>query len=78
MVKLIIMNVNCCIVVFLFSVILTNYLSTLGKPKANIVAALLVSVPYDSMLTTKSLEQPINWLFYNRFILNRLKELVSK
>ncbi|XP_066912050.1 phospholipase ABHD3-like isoform X2 [Clytia hemisphaerica] len=67
--------------VSLGGVILTNYLSRRSSEdkdfKTNIKAALIVSAPWCSFRTTDSLEEPVNWFLYNRWIVNKLKGLVK-
>ena len=58
--------------------IFTNYAANVGKPKANIQGALVVSAPWDTFKSTASLEKPVNWLLYNRFLVNSLKSVIKK
>ncbi|XP_066912049.1 phospholipase ABHD3-like isoform X1 [Clytia hemisphaerica] len=60
------------------SMIFSNYIAKAGEPRANIKAALIVSAPWDTFQSTISLEQPFNWLLYNRFLVKRLKELITE
>lgn len=44
--------------------LLLNYLARKG-PEAGMVAGFTVSVPWNAMKSTASLEEPLNWLLFN-------------
>ena len=48
-----------------------------GQITKNVKAAMVVSVPWDTTSSTASLEKPLNWFLYNRYLTNGLTELVK-
>ena len=55
-------------------IILTNYLSKLGPHNRDVglIGAMTVSVPWDIFKSTESLEEPLNYLLFNRHLTNLL------
>ena len=64
------------LIFFYFSVILTNYILNSSKYLENLVCVLGISLPWDGSKTSFSLEKTVNWFLYNRFIVNKMKEMV--
>lgn len=65
--------------VSLGGMILTNYLANMGQTKpTGLIAAMTVSVPWDVFKSTKSLEEPLNWVIFNRHLTNLLCKLVMQ
>ena len=61
---------------FYFSVILINYMLNSSKYLENLICVLGISLPWDGSKTSFSLEKTVNWFLYNRFIVNKMKEMV--
>ena len=64
-------------------IILTNFLCKMGEQeKSNIhdliVGAAVISSPWDLFKTSKSLEQPLNHLLFNRHLTNLLKNVLKQ
>ena len=58
--------------------VVCNYMvEASGQITKNIKAAMIVSVPWDTTSSTASLERPLNWFLYNRYLVNALTELVK-
>lgn len=57
--------------------VFSNYIAKVGKPKADIRGAFIVSAPWDTFISTQSLEQPVNWFLYNRHLVQNLKSLIK-
>ena len=70
---------NSCIYnVFIYRMVTCNYMvETASQITKNIKAAMIVSVPWDTTSSTASLEKPLNWFLYNRYLANALTELVK-
>jgi abhydrolase domain-containing protein 1/3 len=65
------------IAVSLGGIILTNYLVKMGKTKpTGLIAAMTVSVPWNTFKSSTSLEEPLNWFIFNRHLTNLLCKLV--
>ncbi|XP_012559199.1 phospholipase ABHD3 isoform X1 [Hydra vulgaris] len=62
--------------VSLGGLIFTNY-AAIGDHKANISGAFVVSVPWDPVKSSYSLEKPVNKFLYNNFLTYKLKELIK-
>lgn len=65
----------CAVGVSLGGMITTNYLirmSLLNK-NSHLLAAFVVSVPYDSFVAADSLEKPVPWFLFNRFLTRKLQ-----
>lgn len=63
--------------------ILTNFLCKMGEQGKNdihniIVGAAVISTPWDLFKTSKSLEQPLNHLLFNRHLTNLLKNVLKE
>lgn len=62
--------------------ILTNFLCKMGEQAKSdihdvIVGAAVISTPWDLFKTSKSLEQPLNHLLFNRHLTNLLKDVLK-
>lgn len=60
----------CCLFFHLFtpySMILLNYLGRKGT-ESGMVAGLTISVPWDAHKSAASMEEPLNWLLFNKFL----------
>jgi len=55
-----------------------NYLNELGDKDSGMMACLVVSTPWDCTQSTASLEQPLNWLLFNRRLTNNLIKMVKR
>lgn len=51
--------------------LLLNYLGRKGK-ESGMVAGLTISVPWDAQKSTDSMEEPLNWLLFNKYLTNGL------
>lgn len=60
-----------------FSMIMTGYLAKFGE-NASFLAAMAVSAAWDSFESSKTLEQPINYLLFNKYLARNLVNLVHK
>ncbi|CAG09160.1 unnamed protein product, partial [Tetraodon nigroviridis] len=57
--------------VSLGGMLLLNYLGRKGK-ESGMVAGLTISVPWDAQKSTDSMEEPLNWLLFNKYLTNGL------
>ncbi|KAK3714535.1 hypothetical protein QZH41_003884 [Actinostola sp. cb2023] len=65
------------VAVSLGGIILTNYLLKMGKSRpTGLVAAMTISVPWNTFKSSESLEEPLNWFIFNRHLTNCLHKLV--
>lgn len=62
--------------VSLGAVILFNYLARLGKD-VGLCAGMCVSVVWDLLESASSLEKPLNWLFYNKYLAHLLVKKIE-
>lgn len=49
------------------SMILLSYLARKGK-ESGLVAGLTISVPWDAQKSSDSMEEPLNWLLFNKYL----------
>lgn len=47
--------------------LLLNYLGRKGK-ESGMVAGLTISVPWDAQKSSESMEEPLNWLLFNKYL----------
>lgn len=47
--------------------LLLNYLGRKGK-ESGMVAGLTISVPWDAQKSSDSMEEPLNWLLFNKYL----------
>lgn len=65
------------VAISLGGIILSNYLVKMGKSKpTGLLAAMTVSVPWNTFKSSDSLEEPLNWFMFNRYLTNCLHGLV--
>lgn len=67
----------CAIGVSLGGIITTNYLirMSLSKQESGLLAAFVISVPYDSFKASASLERPVPCFLFNRFLTRKLQRM---
>ena len=63
--------------VLFFRIILFNYLAKAGK-ETPLKAAMTVSVAWNTMKSTESLETPVNLILFNRFLARELTQVLAK
>ena len=66
-----------CLFKSFFSMIMTGYLAKFGE-NASFQAAMAVSAAWDTFESSKTLEQPINYLLFNKYLARNLVNLVHK
>lgn len=49
------------------SMLLLSYLARKGK-ESGMVAGLTISVPWDAQKSSDSMEEPLNWLLFNKYL----------
>lgn len=59
------------------SMLLLNYLARKGA-ESGMVAGLTISVPWDALKSSESMEEPLNWLLFNKYLTNGLCRAVSR
>lgn len=57
--------------------LLLSYLARKGK-ESGIVAGLTISVPWDAQKSSASLEEPLNWLLFNKYLTRSLCRCVIR
>ncbi|XP_063079011.1 phospholipase ABHD3-like isoform X2 [Engraulis encrasicolus] len=63
--------------VSLGGMLLLNYLARMGK-EAGLVGGMVMSVSWNTLESSQSLEQPINWLLFNRHLTRNLCRAIQK
>ncbi|XP_022101459.1 phospholipase ABHD3-like isoform X2 [Acanthaster planci] len=58
-------------------IILFNYLAKVGEDTP-LVAAMTISVAWNTMLSTESLEKPVNFILFNRFLAKELTNVLAR
>ncbi len=58
--------------------IMTHYLAEIADSPTQMIGAFIISVPWNVFLSTSSLEQPLNWLLFNRHLTQKLVKMVEK
>ena len=67
-----------CMPNFFCRCIMTHFVSELGEDCRQMVGAFLVSVQWNCYKSLDSLDRPLNWLLYNRYLLKHLKAIIQK
>lgn len=57
--------------------VLLNYLARKGT-ESGMVAGLTISVPWDAVKSSNSMEEPLNWLLFNKYLTNGLCRAVTR
>lgn len=57
--------------------LLLNYLARKGA-ESGMVAGLTISVPWDALKSSESMEEPLNWLLFNKYLTNGLCRAVAR
>lgn len=57
--------------------LLLNYLARKGT-ESGMVAGLTISVPWDALKSSNSMEEPLNWLLFNKYLTNGLCRAVIR
>ena len=60
------------------SCILTHFLAQIGNSQTQMVGAFVLSVPWNCFSSSNSLEEPLNWLLFNRHLTQKLLKMVRK
>lgn len=63
--------------VSLGGMLLLNYLARKGA-ESGLVAGLTISVPWDALKSSESMEEPLNWLLFNKYLTNGLCRAVAR
>uniref|UniRef100_A0A3Q3F678 Abhydrolase domain containing 1 n=1 Tax=Labrus bergylta TaxID=56723 RepID=A0A3Q3F678_9LABR len=63
--------------VSLGGMLLLNYLSR-KRTESGMVAGLTISVPWDAQKSSDSMEEPLNWLLFNKYLTNGLCRAVTR
>lgn len=61
----------------LCSMLLLNYLAR-KRTESGLVAGITISVPWDTMKSAASMEEPLNWLLFNKFLTRGLCSAVTR
>lgn len=61
----------------LCSMILLNYLGHKGA-ESGMVAGFTISVPWDALKSSVSMEEPLNWLLFNTYLTRGLQDAVIR
>jgi hypothetical protein len=66
--------------VYLHSILLTNYLAACGRENTDskLIGGFAVSAPWNCAESCKVLEEPLNWLLFNRMLANNLCEAATR
>lgn len=59
------------------SMILLNYLAR-KRGDSGMVAGITISVAWDAIVSSNSLEKPLNWLLFNTYLTYGLRRAVSR
>lgn len=57
--------------------LLLNYLARKGA-ESGMVAGLTISVPWDALKSSESMEEPLNWLLFNKYLTSGLCRAVAR
>ena len=57
---------------------MTHYVSELSKNQKQMIGAFLISVQWNCYKSLDSLEKPLNWLLYNRYLTKHLKAIIQR
>lgn len=58
--------------------IMMNYLNEMSDKETGLIACLVVSTPWNCAESTLSLEQPLNFMLFNRRLTGNLVRMVKK
>lgn len=69
----------CVVGVSLGGIIVTNYLVKMASTdqSSSLLAAFVVSVPWDLFVSCRSFEKPLTWLLFNRFLTRKLQAIFA-
>uniref|UniRef100_A0A3B4FM39 Phospholipase ABHD3-like n=1 Tax=Pundamilia nyererei TaxID=303518 RepID=A0A3B4FM39_9CICH len=59
------------------SMVLLNYLAR-KRTESGLVAGITISVPWDALKFSSSMEEPLNWLLFNRHITKSLHQILNR
>lgn len=75
-------NCYCPLIVYfpsltLYSMLLLNYLAR-KRTESGMVAGFTISVPWNALKSAASMEEPLNWLLFNKYLTNGLCQAVTR
>lgn len=59
------------------SMLLLNYLAR-KRSHSGMVAGITISVPWDAVKSSASMEEPLNWLLFNKYLTSGLCRVVTR
>lgn len=65
------------ILLLLCSMILLNYLAH-KRTESGMVAGITISVAWDALKSSDSMEEPLNWFLFNKHLTNGLRQKVTR
>lgn len=57
---------------------MSHYISEVGEESKQLIGGFLVSVQWNCYKSLDSLDKPLNWLLYNRYLLKHLKAIIKR
>jgi predicted alpha/beta-fold hydrolase len=65
-------------IVHFYSLVLVQHLTNRHEEDSGLKAVITFSSPWDSFATSDSLERPVNWFLYNRYLTKVLIQFVER